>query len=202
MSFCKNCEKELMEGAKFCDACGAAVVEETVVEETVVEEVEAPAVNAPTPAEQAAFLEEKECLDNYFRLLKWERISWSISSKVFLPIAIFFCVFCSIFFIAAMASGEGLFAFVAMIYTVFPAMFFAFSFISRKMVGKVQYYMDTLYTDIRPTLTRSGSIGMLVFEIFFGTISPIFFIINFVRTKSNGAVTARIIAHQQADKAE
>lgn len=198
MSFCRNCGKELVEDAKFCAACGTEVVAEEPVVEPVGEPAAEPEVMVSAPANEADFAEEKACLDTYYRLLKWERISWSISSKVALILAIVFSVFCGIFFLAAIV-GEEMMVLFTFLYSMFPAIFFPIAIISRKMVGKTQYYMDTLYTDVRPTITRSESIGMMVFEILFGTASPIFFIINFVRTKCNKDVIARIIAHQQGN---
>lgn len=199
MSFCRNCGKELVEDAKFCAACGTEVVAEEPVVEPVGEPAAEPEVVVSAPANETDFAEEKACLDTYYRLLRWERISWSISGKVALIFAIIFSVLCGIFLLVSITEGDGFLAVFALFYTMFPAIFFPIAIISRKMVGKTQYYMDTLYTDVRPTITRSESVGMMVFEILFGTASPIFFIINFVRTKCNKDVIARIIAHQQGN---
>lgn len=204
MSFCTKCGKELMEGATFCGGCGAPVkvVEqaEPMEAEQVLESQVYPAEPISATDHSGLYAEEKECLDNYYKLLKWERISWSISGKVMLILGIIFvALFALIGFIAAVEEPfVGVLMFVYVM--IYGAIFFPFAIISLKMVGKVQYYMDTLYTDIRPTVKRCGSIGMIVFEYFFGTISPVFFIINFVRTKCNKDVINRIIAHQQEGK--
>ena len=204
MSFCTKCGKELIEGATYCGGCGAAVTAAEKAEPVEVEQVVAEQIIPAAPVEAAdnaaMYAEEKECLDDYYKLLKWERISWSISGKVFLILGIIFVAMFGL--IGLIAATEEPFVGVLMfVYVmIYGAIFFPFAIISLKMVGKVQYYMDTLYTDIRPTVKRCGSIGMIVFEYFFGSVSLVFFIINFVRTKCSKDVIARIVAHQQEGK--
>ena len=45
---------------------------------------------------------------------------------------------------------------------------------------------------------RLDFVGMLIFNVLLGVVSPIFFIINFVRMKRNRAVIERILQNQQA----
>ena len=96
MSFCSKCGNELAEGAVFCTACGAAVeiAEPQKVEVAEVEQVLQSQICPEEPVNAAdnseLYAEEKECLDNYYKLLKWERVSWSIAGKVFLILGIVF----------------------------------------------------------------------------------------------------------------
>lgn len=200
MSFCSKCGNELKEGAAFCDACGAPVAvsqPEPMQAEQVIESQVIPTepVNAADNAEMYA--EEKECLDNYYKLLKWERVAWSITGKVFLILGIILVGLFAMIAMFAFAEEPILGGFMLVYAMVYGAIFFPFAIVNLKMVGKTQYYMDTLYTDIRPTVERCGSIGMIVLSCIFGVMSPVFFIINFARTKGNKHITDRIIAHQQ-----
>ena len=201
MSFCSKCGNELAEGAVFCTACGAAVEIAEPQKVEVVEQVLQSQICPEEPVNAAdnseLYAEEKECLDNYYKLLKWERVSWSITGKVMLINGI---VFLAMFVLIGLLSAtEEPFVGVLMFMYVmiYGAIFFPIAIISLKMVGKTQYYMDTLYTDIRPTVERCGSVGMIVLCCIFGVMSPVFFIINFARTKANKDVINRIIAHQQ-----
>lgn len=203
MSFCSKCGKELIEGAAFCASCGAAAElpkTETVEVEQIVESQICSEQPDITDDNAEMYAEEKECLDNYYKLLKWERISWSITGKVFLIITCVFFGFCALFSTIALATDQWEMLLLAFIYMIYPAMFLPIAIVNRKMVQKTQYYMDTLYTDIRPTLTRCSSVGMIVLSCIFGTMSPVFFIINFARTKGNRHITDRIIAHQCQEK--
>ncbi len=205
MSFCRNCGKELLEGAAFCAACGAAaspvapdpITVEGVDVEQVAEEQVIPTAPVEAADTGARYAQEKECLDTYYRLLKWERIAWSICGKFFLVICCIFFGLCGLLWLVALASGESELLIFSAIYLIYPLMFLPIAIVNLKMVKKVQYYMDTLYTDIRPTVKRSESIGMIVLEYFFNEVALIFYIINFARTKCNKDVIARIIAHQQ-----
>ncbi|MBO5908718.1 MAG: zinc ribbon domain-containing protein, partial [Clostridia bacterium] len=51
--FCKNCGKEFPEGAKFCDACGAKLEENTeVTEQAVTEELKETVADTPEAIEE------------------------------------------------------------------------------------------------------------------------------------------------------
>ncbi len=185
MSFCRNCGKELTEGAAFCNACGAQVQVQTT---TLVAPVD-------------SFSEEQEFLDLTHRLLRWERKAWSIAGKAFL---IFGIIFAALFFllgIIMLAAGDYVTETLGVIY-LWYALFFGGTFIgigivNRKAADKIPFYLNSLYTDFRYAHDRCGNVGMLVFNAILGTISPIFFIINFVRMKANRALIQQILARQQ-----
>ena len=63
--------------------------------------------------------------------------------------------------------------------------------------GKVSQYIDSLYCDVRPTATRCGDVGMLVLSILFGEVAFVFFLINFIRIKSQGTLIGNIEARQK-----
>jgi len=185
MGFCRNCGNELTEGAAFCNTCGTPAA--------------APSTDlAPTAT---TISEEQEFLDLTHRLLRWERTAWSIAGKAFLIVGI---VFAALFFflgIIMLAVGDYVTEALGVVYLVysilFGSMFIALGIVNRKAADKIPFYMNNLYTDFRYTYDRCGSVGMLVFSVILGAISPIFFIINFARMKANSKLIQQIIEHQQ-----
>lgn len=192
MSFCIKCGKEIEEGAAFCACCGAAVNKEE-----------------PTPIEPQVFneeydREEREFLENTHRLLRWEHKAWNIASKVFVIVGIvyaaIFLFISTIGLIVALCGGEiggGFMVGMGFVYAViFGGMFVALGIVSKKAGEKLPQYIDTVYTDFSLAYNRCGSVGMLVFSVILGVVSPIFFIINFVRMKANRDVIERIMKNQ------
>ena len=189
MKYCAQCGKEMIDEALFCPDCGAAVTN--------------PAPEAPAPAEvmisDADAQEEQEFLDMTHRILRWERKAWSISGKACLIIGIVFAALFMLLSLAFFAIGDEMaIAGVAYIFMglAYGAMFIGLGVISKIAADKTVQYLDRMYTDFRPTLDRCGSVGMLVFSALLGNVSPIFFIINFVRIKSGRRVIERILANQ------
>lgn len=190
MRYCAKCGREIPEGAAFCAGCGAPV-------------------QTPTPPAAPVYNQElyqKECefLENTHRLLRWEQKAWSIASKVFIIVGIVFAAFFMLFFLIGLiiaATGEsyggGIFMVIGFAYAlIFGGTFIALGIVSKKAGQKLPQYIDTVYTDFSITYKRCGSVGMLVFSILFGAVSTIFFIINFVRMKSNRATIERIMKNQ------
>lgn len=187
MSFCIKCGKELNEGDAFCIACGNPVSENAAFSSVVVNK------------------EEQDFLDTTHRLLRWEYKAWSIAGKAF---TIFGIVFGAIFLLIGLIGmgisadgndfGGGIaLSVIGFVYAIIlGGMFIALGIINNIAAKKIPQYLDTLYSDFRLTYDRCGSVGMLIFNVFFGAISPIFFIINFVRMKANRQIIERIIANQ------
>lgn len=181
MNNCYNCGAEVNTYDTFCNQCGA--------------QVNAPSQNVSTQNI------EQEFLDTTYRLLKWERVAWSIVSKFLI---IFGAIFGGLFFLISFAflfSKETIaMAFVYFIYAlIYGAMFVALGIVNKKAADRINYYLDNMYTDASETFTRCGSIGMLVFNVLLGSVSPIFFIINFVRIRSNAALIETIVAKQKGN---
>ena len=196
MRYCVNCGKELNENAAFCVACGTPVpAEETAPI--------APVVAEPAVVCEAANQEEVEFLENTHRLLRWEMKAWSIAGRVLTIMGIVLAAIYALLFVIGfgmLLSGdeEGLVLIaLSATYSVFICgMLIAFGIISRKAAGKIPQYLDSLYTDLSLAYNRCGSIGMLIFTAIFGIVSPVFFIINFVRMKANRDVIERILRNQ------
>lgn len=69
--------------------------------------------------------------------------------------------------------------------------------INLKLLKKVEYYENTLYSDVSIARKRCTSVGMIVFAAIFNKIALIFIIINFVKTRKNAAAFDRIEAAQK-----
>ena len=160
---CNNCRNEIPESSKFCGICGTPV-------------------NAPDMGIQ----KEKECLDGFYRLYKYERLAWKISGIVLLIISCLFGLFALMFL--AMSATEGMTAFLGVYYLVFSVILLPVAIVNLKMVGKAEHYMNIVYTDAPAVEERSGNVGMIILSAFFNEIAMIFIIINFVRTKNNKEV--------------
>lgn len=223
MRYCSHCGNALSAGASFCHSCGAALkafvpetdetpvatpimeepAAETPITETAVEEPikeESTPVVIPAPSDKD-IQEERAFLDQTHRLLRWERRAWSISGKVALIVGIVFAVlFFLIGVIAAAASGDegGIVGFSVMfIYAfIFGGILIAVGIVSLAAANKIPQYTDTLYKDFRATNTRCNSIGLIVFGYFFNNIALVFYLINFVRMKSNKPMIERILTRQ------
>ncbi len=193
MSYCVKCGNEIIEGAAFCSVCGASVKKEIPA-----------APVEPTVFNSEYDREEREFLENTHRLLRWEQKSWNIASKVLIIIGIVYASIFMILFLVGMAAaiggnsfGGGLTMGMCFSYAiVFGGMFIGLGIVSKKAAEKIVQYINTVYTDISLAYNRCGNVGMLVFNIILGVVSPIFFIINFVRMKSNRAVIERIMCNQ------
>lgn len=192
MGYCNKCGHELAPGAAFCSGCGAPA------------ETEIP-VGAVSPVfSQELLAKERTFLETTHRLLRWELKAWSIASKAFIITGIVFAAVFMLFFVIGLVSvivsnssgGEILIVMGILYAIIYGGMFIALGIISKKAGQKLPQYIDTVYTDFSLAYNRCGSIGMLVFTVLFGAVSPIFFIINFVRMKSNRAVVERIIKSQ------
>ena len=172
MKYCINCGYELTENANFCANCGQ-IVEPTPITQPTAD----PVVPVSTASMDCTsdIQEEQEFLDNTYKLLGWEKKAWLICGIVSLCIGtiLFFINFA----IGAYLVGAGIVGIVSS--------------------GKVSQYIDSLYCDVRPTATRCGDVGMLVLSILFGEVAFVFFLINFIRIKSQGTLIGNIEARQK-----
>ena len=198
MSYCVKCGKEIEKDAAFCTECGAPVEKEIP---TAPEQNNVP-VQSPTFNEEFD-REEREFLDNTYKLLRWELKAWSIASKVWIIMGIIYAVVFSIYTIVGIAMsasdyflGGFFIGFGTAAAILGGGMFIGLGIVSRKASEKLPQYIDTVYTDFSISYKRCGNIGMLIFNVLLGVVSPIFFIINFVRMKANRNVIERILKNQ------
>ena len=223
MRYCSNCGNPLNPGASFCHTCGAAL--KAIVPETDETPVVAPVVEAePAPQAEPVVIEaapvvieaapaaepvvlqanndkdvqdEKKFLDDTHKFLRWERKAWSIAGKVQLILGIVYAaLFLLLGIILAAAESPAAGAVMLVYAVIFGLLFIGLGIVGLKAAEKIPQYTDTLYKDFRAAYKRCTSIGMIVFCYFFNTISLVFFIINFVRLKSNRAMCDRILSRQ------
>ena len=213
MRYCSNCGNPLNAGAAFCHNCGTelkTLVPEAEETSAIIPETEIP-VEAPTPVMEvvptvsAAYnekdvQEEKEFLEQTHRLLRWERKAWSISGKIALIMGIVFAAFFFLIGVVGAIAGEdaGFAVFILMFWyaIIVGGMLIAVGIVSLINANKIPQYTDTMFKDFRAAHKRCNSIGMIVLCYFFNDVSLVFFLINFVRMKSNKELTKRILNRQ------
>jgi len=181
MKICNNCGKNLTDDARFCGYCGADFSSPT---------------GSPIYNDDVNISEEQEFMDLTHRLLRWERKAWSITGKVFIIMGIVFAamfMFFAIIFLALddMAVLSGMYFVFSLVY---GGLFIGLGIVNKIAADKTVPYLNSFYNDPLTTFTRCGSIGMLVFSFLCGAVSPIFFLINFIRIKSSRRIINRIIA--------
>lgn len=187
--FCQKCGEPIPEGAHFCTNCGIMV--------EMAQEPE-PIIEPPTPVAEKATLSdnEKEFIENTRRLLRWEQKAWKISGIVMTILGAFFI---GIFGLLGLISliEEPAMGIMMFSYSIIYGMFLAIGIISLMAAKKIPFYLDTIDRDFHYTADRCGSIGMLVFTVFFNEIALVFFLINFVRMKNCQTSIKNIIAKQK-----
>ena len=178
MAYCSICGNRIPDGGVFCSACGT-----------------------PLPVVEPDPREEQEFLDTTHRILSWEMKAWRIAGNVLSVLGI---VFAAIFSLVAIIGGiagmggDGFFATFFFLYAMlYGGIFLAIGIVNLKVCEKIPGYLSTIHKDFRATNERCGSVGMLVFSVFFNGVALVFFIINFVRMKSNQAVISRILSKQR-----
>lgn len=197
---CPYCGVTLPDGSVFCGHCGGRMAAQAPVQPQVpvqpqpavaypVQYAQTPVQPVPQPTVSAE--EAKEFVETTRRLLRWEAKAWKITGIVGIILA---AVYAGLFFLCALillAEDPGYGEFVTMggmfigyaIY--FLILLLPIGIISLKSAEKISYYLNTIDQDLRPTVKRCGSIGMLVFTAIFNGVHLVFFIINFVRMKTN-----------------
>lgn len=172
MKYCSGCGNLIDDAAAFCGYCGTACV---------------------APDYERAL--QEECLHTLYHRLCTERKVWRIFAFVFLGFTIFFFLF-ALFF--AMI-GEDIGAAFSVMYIMYALiLFLPICIINFVVVSKLNYYVDSYYVDIGPTIERCGNAGAIVLGALCNEIALIFIIINFVYIKRNAAVFRQIRANQLA----
>lgn len=213
MKYCTKCGYELVDEARFCNACGA-VVEEAAKAEAVSEnpyenaqpvyEVQPAHVctNEPKTDEELR-AEEQALLDKFSLGLKHERLAWKISGVVWTVMSAFFLGFGLLFgilmTIASVAEGGEFVAFIPMSVSYFfmGLMYLPIAIINLSMKKKLEGYRAKLYTDCKDGIGHF-SVGSIVFCAFFNGVALVFNIVYFIQAKNNAAVIERIKARQEA----
>ncbi len=179
----------------------APVVETPVAEEPVVAQMPvAEASPMPTFAqnidEDYLIKEEQEFLDGTHRLLRWEKKALSICGTIMMILGIVVSAISFIMIIVSAVEGDEYAASDAASTFVTFTTYIVSGIVQKVIAGKIPLYIGTIYDDFTFTRDRSGSVGMLILQILFGQVGFVFFLINFIRIKSNSAIINRILARQ------
>lgn len=200
MKYCLNCGNTLVEGAKFCNACGTAVE----AFDTTTATAQNPYTTSQTPkTDDELRAEEQALLDKFSIALKHERLAWKIYGIVWLIITAYIIAFGLIMgiFTGAAAAATGGEAFVAalffLMYLFIGLMFLPIAIINLSMKNKLEKYREKLYTDCKDGIGHF-SVGSIVFCAFFNGVALVFNIVYFIIAKNNAAVIERIKARQES----
>jgi len=165
MIYCTQCKAELADTAQFCHHCGAAV-------------------NAlvPTQTIDPAFVEQTR------RLLRWERKAWRITGTVYIILGIVFAALYSLIAVASMIDTDVELVVMGTVFIVyaliFGSMFIGLGVVNRVAAKKIDFYLNSIDGDFRPTYKRCSAVGMIVLCALFNSIAFIFFVINFANMKA------------------
>lgn len=162
---CSRCSSEIPETSQFCGICGAPV--------------------QPAPQPDVGIYKEKECLDNFYRFLKYERLAWKICGIVWIILSALLGFFGIVF--CMMSVEEELLAVLGVEYLLLAFIYLPVAIVNLKMISRAEHYMNIVYNDVNAVNERCGNAGMIVLSAIFNTIAMIFIIINFTRTKTNKA---------------
>lgn len=192
MPFCNRCGHGVTVDATVCPSCGEVFSQNTgnCFSENQNNSYNytqtPPPPRAPYETEEQAAARRQQIIDNFYLRLKWERKAWSITGKVMTIFGGVCAGISLICLIAAFATWSDMSAF----FGVYAYLFFIYALVSLPigvvgiiMVGKVKKYMDGLYYDCGPAVTRGESIGMIIFNYMFNTVALVFYIINFAHIK-------------------
>lgn len=185
MKNCSNCNEPMVEGSKFCNACGASTTAQPVRVKT----------------EDELRAEEQEVLNKFSLGLKHETLAWKIYGIVWV---IFSALFIGLgvimgFIMGGVALASGGEAFIAlpvfMFYSIYGLIFLPIGIINLCMKNKVEGYRKKLYTDCNDGIGHF-SVGSIVFCAFFNNVALVYNIVYFIQAKNNAAVIERIKARQ------
>lgn len=214
MKYCTKCGYQLVDEARFCNACGNAV--EVTSSQPV--ESENPYANEKVSAsaqyiaqpesfepktQEDLRAEEQALLDRFSIGLKHERIAWKFVGIFYLIGAIFFIVAGLFFGIATLDVGNahseefGVFFAGFFMYVFLGLMYLPVAIINLVMKNKLEKYRAKLYTDCRDGIGHF-SVGSIVFCAFFNGVALVFNIVYFIQAKNNKAVIERIKSKQES----
>ncbi|MBR3750593.1 MAG: zinc ribbon domain-containing protein [Clostridia bacterium] len=178
--YCHNCGSAQADQAVFCANCGTRLQSTPEVIPTV----------QAQPSRRAT-----EFLATTKKLLRWERNLWKICSILyFVAGAIFTLVF------LVLGKHEGVDAITSSIMFVYAflygGLFIGLGLVDLVTALKITPHLNNMEKNFAPTANRLESIGRIVFAAIFNNYALIFYIINFVRMKSNKQLVDEIISMQ------
>ena len=187
MPFCPNCGKGLPTDAVFCPSCGSSLEVNTNNDNSFNEQPACPPV-APSQYTDDGAARRQKLLDNFSLRLKWELKAWSIAEKVWCIMGGAFLGISLLMMIIGFANigDPGMVALpMSFSYLFVGATYLGIGIVNSVLKSKVRKYMEGLYYDCGPAVTRGESIGMIVFNALFNTVALVFYLINFITVKEH-----------------
>ncbi len=192
MPFCNRCGHGIPVDATVCPSCGEVFSVNTdngaynsqthynTYNQTP------PPPRAPYESEEQAAARRQRLIDNFYLRLKWEHKAWSIMGKVmtiFGGVCAGISLICLIAAIASWSEMSAFFGAYAYVFFIYTIAVLPLGIVGIIMTGKVKKYMDGLYYDCGPAVTRGESIGMIIFNYLFNGVALVFYLINFIHIK-------------------
>lgn len=193
MKICSKCGKALEEGELFCTICGtdANKTRESLAEEEA--------------------RQESEFCASYKRILRYERLAFKIGGIVYLVLTVLLAVITFV-----LMGSEGIAVPPALVEYItgggdvdlntylfsYVIAYCVISAVNMILSKKAESCMDEMDSDIRYAVRRYTSFGTLFLIIFTNEVALVFYIINFIKTRSNAALLSRIVAKQCGSKGD
>lgn len=187
MPFCPKCGKGIPTDTGFCPSCGCSLEENFVNETAYSTQMACPPV-APAQYSDGGAARRQQLLDNFYLRLKWELKAWRIYARVWFIFGAVFAGLSLLLFLSGlfldMPEAFAMY-YMAFIYSFVSSLYIAEGVICAILKNKVTKYMDGLYYDCSPAVTRGESIGMIVFNALFNQVALVFYLINFITIKEH-----------------
>lgn len=184
MKNCGKCGKPLGDNERFCTVCGTDSAQ-----------------NGEARAENEARLEREFCA-SYKRVLRYEIRALKIAGIAYLVLTVALAIVTFVLMgsdgiavpdelVKLITNGE-----VELNSYLFSCVisYCVISAINMILSKRAEAYYDAFETDIERTVRHYTSTGSLILRVFFNKVALIFYIINFIKTRSNAELIAGIIA--------
>lgn len=192
MKNCSRCGKPLDDNERFCTVCGTDSMQ-----------------TRESLAEEEARQESAFCA-SYKRILRYESRTFKIFGILYLVLTIALAIFTFVLMgsndievpeelVMLLTNGEVELTSYLFSCTIYYCVISAVNMIISKRADSC---CDAIETDISRTVRHYSSFFTLFLCIMFNNIALIFYIINFVKTRSNAVLIARIIAKQRTNKGD
>lgn len=161
MKYCSNCGTVLANDAHFCSGCGAA------------------AMNFEA--------EKRECIEDFRKILKWERFGWRLFGIIFLVCSLLVLTGAMAIIMAGGMTGYSYrvdMGIIGGLYLLVGLTYLAIAIANLVMAKRAGEYRENLDYEPKFVIDRCGSVGLIVLGAIFNPLALVFIIINFVRTKT------------------
>ena len=186
--FCPNCGSAQADQAVFCANCGTRLQSTPEAIPTV----------QVQPSRRAT-----EFLATTKKLLHWERNLWKIGG-IIMTVCGGFLMLISLSILGSGTPPTGpegaeldpMSGLVYLIYFLYSSVFLAMGIVNLVTAARITPHLNNMEKNFAPTAKRLDSVGRIVYTIMLNGYAVIFYLINFVRLKSNKQLVDEIISMQ------